>query len=321
LTTTLGVLSNASVTTGAGGAVTTTLTAGVTPGTATVTATVGRMARRVQVAFRPIPPAAVTVSGPITGSVDTAYTFTATIAPLWATRPITYTWQATGQAPVTHSSGLTDTVAFTWHVSGTQTITVTAINAGGAVTGTHTIGIGITETEWAIPLQPGWNLIALPLAPAAPAPAAVLASIAGSYDLVYGYEACDASDPWKRFDPAAPAQVNDLTAMDVRHGYWLRAIQAVELTMRGAPPASTAIALCTGWNLVGYPAPAAIALPAALAGIAGKYDLVYTYIAGDPDPWKRFDPIAPPQVNDLTAMGPARGYWIRATAPAVLNVP
>ncbi len=117
------------------------------------------------------------------------------------------------------------------------------------------------------------------------------------------------------------ATAGDLTAMDVRHGYWVRATQAVTLTLRGRPAIATAISLCAGWNLVGYPSAATVALPAALAGIAGKYDLIYAYIAGDADPWKRFDPLAPPQVNDLAALGPGKGYWIRATAPAVLNVP
>jgi hypothetical protein len=93
-----------------------------------------------------VAPAGVGVTGPTTGTVDTAYTFiatvrpiTATACPMTATLPITYVWQATGQSPVTHTGGLSDTTTFTWPTPGIQTITVTATNAGGAVTGTHFI--------------------------------------------------------------------------------------------------------------------------------------------------------------------------------------
>jgi hypothetical protein len=75
------------------------------------------------------------------------------------------------------------------------------------------------------------------------------------------------------------------------------------------------------WNLIGYPSAAAVALPDALAGIAGKYDLVYAYDAADTaDQWKKFVPNAPPFVNDLTALGPGKGYWIRMTEAATLVV-
>jgi hypothetical protein len=167
----------------------------------------------------------------------------------------------------------------------------------------------------------GWNLIALPRVPSDPSPAAVFASITGKYDLAYTFDACDTADPWKRFDPAAPPQANDLTTMTDRRGYWVRMTQPTVLTLAGSQSLSTTISLCVGWNLIGYPSTSAVSLPSVLTSIAGKYDLIYTYVAGGPDPWKRFDPFAPSQVNDLTAMVPARGYWIRMMVPAVLNVP
>jgi hypothetical protein len=47
--------------------------------------------------------ASVTLSGPTTGRIGTAYTFTTTVSPISATMPITYVWQATGQPPVTRT--------------------------------------------------------------------------------------------------------------------------------------------------------------------------------------------------------------------------
>jgi carboxypeptidase D len=196
------------------------------------------------------------------------------------------------------------------------------------VSGTITVQDFQLVPPYPLAFQPGWNLVALPRVPADPAPAAVLAPITGSYDLVYAYDACDLTDPWKVYDPAAPPWVNDLTQMDVRHGYWLRDTTAVTLTLTGALPGPTSIPLCVGgtspsggWNLIGYPSTAAVPLPDALASITGKYDLVYAYDASDPaDPWRKYDPLAPPWVNTLTEMGPGRGYWLRMTEAATLTV-
>ena len=87
-----------------------------------------------------LPPTSLALAGPITGRDGTIYTFTATISPTGATLPLTYTWRASEHSLVTRTvAAYTDTVAFTWALSGTQRITVTAANDGGAVTGTHTI--------------------------------------------------------------------------------------------------------------------------------------------------------------------------------------
>ena len=88
-----------------------------------------------------IPPAAVDVAGPPTGTVGAASTFQAAVIPITATTPLTYVWQATGQVPVTRVGGLDDTLAWTWAVPGTYTLTVTAANAGGEVVGTHGLAI------------------------------------------------------------------------------------------------------------------------------------------------------------------------------------
>gem|GEM_PF-2419075 len=168
---------------------------------------------------------------------------------------------------------------------------------------------------------PGWNLVALPREPSNPAPGAALVNAAGSYDLVYAYNACDTADPWKKYDPAAPPVVNDLTAVDPGQGLWLRATRPVTFTVSGAIPALSQVPLCAGWNLIGYPSAVPRPIAIALASIAGDYDLVYAYLSADPaDPWKKYDPAAPPVVNDLAQMGPGLGYWIRVTRAVTLTV-
>ncbi|MEA3307966.1 MAG: hypothetical protein U9Q70_00445 [Chloroflexota bacterium] len=87
-----------------------------------------------------VPPAAVQLAGPTVGERNTDYPFTATVNPLTATLPLTYSWAATQQAPVVHTgAGTTDTVQFSWPLTRTATLTITATNAGGVVSDTHVI--------------------------------------------------------------------------------------------------------------------------------------------------------------------------------------
>jgi hypothetical protein len=91
--------------------------------------------------IRHVPPRDVVVSGPMTGVINTAYTFTATVNPPTTTMPITYTW-----SPVPKNGQGTAVVDFTWAITGDKTITVTAENVSGtahyAVSDMHLITIG-----------------------------------------------------------------------------------------------------------------------------------------------------------------------------------
>ncbi len=88
-----------------------------------------------------VPPVEAIIDGPTEGLISAGYTFTATVSPITAAHPISYVWQASGQAPVTQMGGLSDTVSFVWSAPGVQVVTVTATNFGGVVTGTHVITI------------------------------------------------------------------------------------------------------------------------------------------------------------------------------------
>jgi hypothetical protein len=83
----------------------------------------------------------VTISGPTMGEVSAAHTLIATVHSLDATPPITFTWEATEQAPITEISGLTHTVTFTWDTTARQAVTVTANDGEHTTTDTHTITI------------------------------------------------------------------------------------------------------------------------------------------------------------------------------------
>ena len=87
------------------------------------------------------PPTQVTIAGSNDGVVTLSYPFTATIQPLSTTLPIDYLWQASGQASITHTNGLMDSINFLWETPGTKAITITASNLAGSVMDSHHITI------------------------------------------------------------------------------------------------------------------------------------------------------------------------------------
>ncbi len=78
------------------------------------------------------------VAGPSLLPPDTAATFTATTVPTDASPPIDYTWTPTPTA----GQG-TSVATYTWALPGQYSITVTAANCGGPVSGTHTVLVSL----------------------------------------------------------------------------------------------------------------------------------------------------------------------------------
>ncbi len=91
--------------------------------------------------YQPVAPLLVSISGPNTGLVGQENLFIATVVPVSTTIPLTYTWQASNQLPITNSTGLTSTVSFTWDTAGEEIITVTASNLLGSVINLYEISI------------------------------------------------------------------------------------------------------------------------------------------------------------------------------------
>lgn len=171
-----------------------------------------------------------------------------------------------------------------------------------------------------IPLEAGWNLVSFPLHPVDTAPASLLADIAGSFNLVYAWDASGAhsgAGNWLSYDPSTPPFLNTLTAMDEKMGFWIYMSQADTLDITGTAPEMSTISLQTGaggWNLVGYPSSS----PGAMPGILGSADfsLMQAYHAADTsDVWKTFDPAILPGLNDLTELTAGWGYWIYIYEP------
>jgi len=82
----------------------------------------------------------VEITAPATTTVGEATNFTASVTPMTATTELTFTWRATGQVGQQRVAVVSDTVVFTWPMTGPQKVTVTAANpCSVAVSDTHSI--------------------------------------------------------------------------------------------------------------------------------------------------------------------------------------
>ncbi len=169
-------------------------------------------------------------------------------------------------------------------------------------------------------LIPGWNLASVQNQPPDPTPAAVFSSIAGTFTRVWAYDACAPGDPWKVYDPA-DAAVSNLTAVDQEIGFWIEMTAPAPVPSPGTLADETTIHLCTGWNLIGFPAGQARPVRTALSSIEGKYARVFGFDPADTsDPWEIYDVAVPAWANDLELMQPGRGYWVLATSETDLVI-
>lgn len=177
------------------------------------------------------------------------------------------------------------------------------------------IDFAVSVPTFTQPVTQNWNLLSFPIHPPDRAIEAALHSLVGSHGLIYVYDACNASDPWKSYDPGAPSYANSLDEIENHQGFWVQMAGDDALEISGSAPGFTSIRLCSGWNLVGFPSLEAKPLVEALSSVDGCYDRVYTYEAADlADPWKKFDSNAPSYANDLYEMEPGRGYWVHTNA-------
>jgi hypothetical protein len=157
--------------------------------------------------------------------------------------------------------------------------------------------------KFVIPLSKGWNLISLPLAQRDTRISEVLKSIDGQYNIVQWFNAKDGI--WH-------SSPSSLTNINRTMGLWIHMKNACYLSVVGAVPETTNIALYEGWNLVGYPSLKARNLGDALSGIS--WQAVQHYDAFDVnDPWKHNSTKKPDNLNDLKEMRPGGGFWVYVT--------
>ena len=162
-----------------------------------------------------------------------------------------------------------------------------------------------------VPLEPGWNLISVPLTQSDTRLCSVLGSIVGQYDAVKYYDTMDTVDHWKSNVPYRSDNLNDLSNIDLRMGFWLHMNNSANLTVPGTEPVSTGIPLYAGWNLVGYPTlNSTVSLSDALWGTGA-------------DRVEVCDPAEPYLVRVIGPthiMQPGEGYWVHVPADTMWTV-
>ena len=130
----------------------------------------------------------------------------------------------------------------------------------------HKIGMWVSTTAAALlpsdgtmpatttmELCEGWNLIGFPTGEPRH-PHAALASIAGKWQRIFGYDAFDSNDPWEVFSVDVPDWANDLQVMQPGRGYWVLVTEATTLEIRNqGPPPTVAIASPADLSVVTQP--------------------------------------------------------------------
>lgn len=164
------------------------------------------------------------------------------------------------------------------------------------------------STNFNIPLIVGWNFISLPRIQENTSVEAVLASVAGQWDVVKYYDASDILDPWKTYRVGGTA--NDLFDLDHTMGFWLHATENCTLSLNGEAPVTTSISLKAGWNMVGYasgtPHLASNALPSEVDIVSvssGNYGSIIDYTD-----------------LSLITMEAGKGYYVHCTADCIWTV-
>jgi subtilisin-like proprotein convertase family protein len=132
------------------------------------------------------------------------------------------------------------------------------------------VGVYALMSSIEIPLYgPGWNPFSYPAQGSKPVVQA-LASINGSYGIVYGTVLTDTLDPWKVSAVNVPAWVNDLTTLDFGKTYWISVTQTITLEVTGGGTSAPS-------SVEGLPSP-----PMTVYGTASASGTVTAWINGVP---------------------------------------
>lgn len=252
----------------------------------------------------------VITSGPdVTDRTDT----TATIE--WTTDELAY-------GLVWYGLGALDTESPPGSLTTSHTITLTDLEPGRLyrfrVNATDQEGNGprtsfefTFSTKYPIYLEPGWNMISLPLNQTETDLGKVLKSIDGDYDKVWWYNLLDKNDHWKLNNTGKTAiGLNDLTDLNRFMGIWIYITNpgGATLYVNGTAPEIgyvNQITIYAGWNFVGYPSlierVPSFNLPAGV-------DMVQYYNAFSGQ-WESWDP-GSYSLDNLGLMKPGHGLWI-----------
>jgi len=179
-----------------------------------------------------------------------------------------------------------------------------------------------------IPLNSGWNLVSIQVAPAGGyTPAQVQASIVNASGApVALISAWNFSNPaaWVSFQAANANYPHDLAAVAPGNGYWVHVNQASFLRLTNTTWEG-AVQVRPGWNLVSFPGLRADSAGLALEAIfRDKFSFVQQVWSYDSSPARQrcvgYDTAARPALKELTTIEPGKAYWVFSTASAAIDL-
>jgi hypothetical protein len=157
-------------------------------------------------------------------------------------------------------------------------------------------------------LEPGWNLISLPLNQTNTSLLSVLDSISLDYDAVQYYNSSDNNKPWKHYQVLRPTSLNDLSDLDHLKGFWIHITNpdGTDFNVSGdAFSSQQNIILKPGWNHVGYPSLSSKDRSSGLNNIifGNDVDAIWTFNASQKQ-WK--------DIGSSDDFEVGQGYWIHS---------
>ena len=134
-----------------------------------------------------------------------------------------------------------------------------------------TIGSPII-TPFSVILQPGLNLVSLPVAPIGNSINSVLSTVDPWYRAVWTFDS--ATGQWVTWHRGGPS--NGLSTLGLTEGFWIDVTGSspVTLTINGVAPITTSIPLARGWNLVGFPSSRTDITVGAVKALTGATSIV-----------------------------------------------
>ena len=172
--------------------------------------------------------------------------------------------------------------------------------------GTNNLIAG-TEKYHFLKLNPGWNLISLPMQPENNSINSVLKEIKGKWTDIAWY-----NNSWVHKSYAYGDWFGNLSTIDSGKGYWLWVNESVILPVSGGQPPLN-ISLHTGWNLIGVP----YVLNASELNL--NYDKLVTYDSSLKISYRmKYNGVW--FTHNLEQMDPGKGYWIRMLNNETLEV-
>jgi len=177
-----------------------------------------------------------------------------------------------------------------------------------------------------IPLNSGWNLVSIQVAPdAGLTPAQVRASLVTAANspvdaLQAMWTLGDSASDWRSLQIGAPSDPADFGNVRPGRGYWIKVHPACFLSLTNAAWQGS-VEIRPGWNLVGFPGLFPDASGSSLEAVfREKLSAIQQIWTWDGAPARQryvgYDTSARPALKELSTIEPGKAYWIYSTSTA-----